>query len=462
MLYPADAAAFPAISTFMDVFDASGRFVSAIKPEQVTVYEDGQALPVESLTEMVVPLQLAVAINPGPALATRDKLGMGRFEGIVAALSAWAQAVPADTPDDMSLVTLTGPIISHASARDWLVSLQSFRPDFRDTTPNLQALQIAIETVAVQPPRIGMKRAILFITPHMEEPDIDALVAPLIELAKQRNVRVFVWFADTELYTATPSAAAFNLLATETGGAYFAAKELQPYPDPESYYAPLRRLYALQYQSAARAGGDHTVSVAVQGQAGGVRSADQTFSIDLQPPNPIFVSPPLQILRSPPAEDPYNNEVLLPASELLELVVEFPDGHARPLVRTTLYVDGQITEENTAEPFDAFVWDLSGYKETGDHKLVVEAVDVLGQSRTSIEVPVTVTVVQAPHGLAAFFGRYRDSIIIGAVAFAGVVLLLILFLGRLRGLFAGARTRPRGPGRSGYAGDFGSGRGTRH
>ena len=159
---------------------------------------------------MVVPLQLTVAINPGPALATRDKLGMERFEGVVAALAAWAQALPADTPDDMSLVTLSGPIISHASARDWLVSLQAFRPDFRDTTPNLQTLQIAIQTVAVQAPRVGMKRAVFFITPHMDDPDIDALMAPLIELAMQNNVRVFVWFTDTELYAATASAMAFQ------------------------------------------------------------------------------------------------------------------------------------------------------------------------------------------------------------------------------------------------------------
>ena len=70
------------------------------------------------------------------------------------------------------------------------MSLQAFRPDFADTTPNLQTLQIAIQTVAVQAPRVGMKRAVFLITPHMEEPDIEALVAPLIELARQNNVRV--------------------------------------------------------------------------------------------------------------------------------------------------------------------------------------------------------------------------------------------------------------------------------
>jgi len=441
VLYNADASSFPAISAFMDVFDASGRFVSGLQPQQVTLYEDQQPLPLDMLTETVIPLQLTVAINPGPALATRDKLGMERFEGVVGALGAWVQALPADGADDMSLVTLSGPIISHASARDWLVSLQAFRPDFRETTPNLQSLQIAIETVSVQAARIGMKRAVFFITPHMEDPDIEAQMAPLIQRANQNNVHVFVWYTDTELYAATASAIAFQNLAVQTGGAYFAVTELQPFPDPEAYFAPLRRLYALRYESAARAGGDHTISVEITGQAGAVRSEDRTFNIDLQPPNPIFVSPPLQILRSPPEEDPYNDEVLLPVAQPLELIIEFPDGHPRPLVRTTLYVDGQIVAENKAEPFNGFVWDLNSIGESGEHKLVVEAVDSLGLNRTSVEVPVLVTVMHPPHGLSAFFGRYRDSIILGAIGSAALVLLLILFMSRIRQLFGGARTR---------------------
>jgi hypothetical protein len=92
----------------------------------------------------------------------------------------------------MSLVSLSGPLIAHASARDWLVSLGAYKPIFEETTPNLQSLQIAIQTVAVQPPRPGMKRAVLFLTPHMDEPDMETLLQPLIANARQKQVRVFV------------------------------------------------------------------------------------------------------------------------------------------------------------------------------------------------------------------------------------------------------------------------------
>ncbi|MGE5074002.1 MAG: FHA domain-containing protein [Anaerolineae bacterium] len=439
-LYPADASAFPTISTFLDVFDASGRFVSGLKPEQVTILEDRQPLGVKSFNEMVVPLQLVVAVNPGPAFGVRNQLGTQRFDAIHQALRAWAQALPADTPDDMSLVTITGPIIAHASAKDWLVSLDTFQPDFHATTPNLQSLQLALETVAVPGPRVGMKRAVLFITPHMDDPDLANQLQPLIDRAVQNRVRVFVWFSDVETYAATTSAAAFSTLATATGGAYFGASDTAPYPDPEGYFAPLRRLYALQYDSMVKSGGPHTVSVDVRGQTGEVQSSEQSFNVDLQPPNPIVVSPQLQITRQPPQDDPFNGKVLLPDAQQINIIVEFPDGHTRPLVRTTLYVDGQIAAENKSAPFDSFAWDLRQYKQSGEHKLVVEAVDDLNLSKMSMELPVSVTVIEAPHGIQGFFGRYRQMITYGAVGLAGFVLVGILFVARFRNIFTRRRT----------------------
>jgi hypothetical protein len=189
-LYPVDASAFPQVSTFLDVYDATGMFVSGLKPEQVTVLEDRQPVGVKALNEMVVPMQLAVAINPGPSFDIHDNYGAGRFDPIYNALTKWGQALPTDRADDMSLVSISGPIIAHASAKDWLVSLSTFSPDFRATTPNLQSLEVALDTVSVAPSRTGMKRAVLFITPHMDDPDLANRLQPLIDKAIQNRVRV--------------------------------------------------------------------------------------------------------------------------------------------------------------------------------------------------------------------------------------------------------------------------------
>ena len=166
-LYPADVSSFPTISAFLDVFDSNGIFASGLKPEAVSVIEDGQPLPVNSLNEIAVPLQLVIAVNQGEPLDVRDSAtNFSRFQRISQVLAQWAQSRPADLPDDYSLVSQAGPVINHASAADFVVGLNGFQPDFRAAVPNLQSLSIAIDTVSAQTTRLGMKRAILFITPH--------------------------------------------------------------------------------------------------------------------------------------------------------------------------------------------------------------------------------------------------------------------------------------------------------
>ena len=95
ILYPVDVSGFPTVSAFMDVFDASGAFVSGLKPANVNVVEDGKPLPITALTELNIPIQIVVAVNPGPVLGLRDTTGASHFQWIAQTLSTWAQALPA-------------------------------------------------------------------------------------------------------------------------------------------------------------------------------------------------------------------------------------------------------------------------------------------------------------------------------------------------------------------------------
>jgi len=428
-----DARGFPQITALMDVYDANGRFMEGLQAADLTAYEDGQSHPVDALTAYDVPVQLVVAINPGPGLAVRDGNAIQRFTKVVETLSQWVNSQPPDSGDDLSLVSLSGSLITHANARDWFVSLDSFKPDFRNTTPNLQTFSIALDTVTAATPRPGMKRAILFITPHMDDPNIDNTVAPLIQSAVDSKVRVFVWFVDAESYFATASANAFKSLALQTSGSFFAFSGTETFPDLNVDLAPLRHIYTLTYTSSLTTSGEHTFSVDVGSAEGAIHALDQTFSVDIQPPNPIFVSPPLQIKRQPPADDPYNTEVLLPAQQNMEIIVEFPDEHPRGLKRTTLYVDGQVVDENTSAPFATFRWDLNIYEKSGQHEIIVEAEDVLGLKKSSMGIPVTVTVIQPPRGIQALLARYRSYLVLGAIGLAGIALMVILIMGRSGG-----------------------------
>ncbi|MFN8384278.1 MAG: FHA domain-containing protein [Anaerolineales bacterium] len=431
-LYNAEASAFPSVSAFVDVFDSQKIFASGIKPEAVTVIENGQPLPVDSLNEIAVPLQLVVAVNQGTPLDARNANGLSRFQRVMQVIAQWAQSRPPDLPDDLSLVSQAGPVINHAAPSDFIVGLTGFQPDLRAATPNLQSLSTAIDTVSAQTPRLGMKRAILLITPQMEDPNLAATMEPYIQRALESNVRIFVWYVDANTTFTNTSAAVFNNLAIQTGGTMFQYSGEERFPDPEVYFSALRRVYSLTYTSHATVSGDYPLSVQVALPSGNVISNEQRFTVNIQPPNPFPVAPALQITRQAPADDPFNTEILLPESQPIEIIVEFPDGHTRPLTRTTLYIDGIAVDENTAEPFTSFTWDLKTYTASGQHTITVEAVDILGLSKTSMGLPVTVTVVKPPSGPAAFLAKYRTPITFGAIIFAGLVLFFILLSGRLR------------------------------
>ena len=81
ILYPADVSGFPTVSAFMDVFDASGAFVSGLKPKDVNVVEDGKPLPITDLTELTIPIQIVVAVNPGTALGSATQPVYPAFNG---------------------------------------------------------------------------------------------------------------------------------------------------------------------------------------------------------------------------------------------------------------------------------------------------------------------------------------------------------------------------------------------
>jgi len=427
-----DAQDFPNVTAPLDIFDEQGRPVTSLAPKDVTVMEDGQPHPINELVESTPPAQIVVAINPGPSLAVRDGQGIARIERVTEVLAGWAGAQPTDSPDDLSLVSIAGPIVTHAEPDDWVVSLTSFQPDYRSTTPNVQSLSIALSTANEGTPLPGMKRAILLITPRMEDANLDLTLNALAEQALEARVRIFVWFVDADLYFDHPSATAFKAMALQTGGEYFAFSGLEVLPDPEGYFSPLRHLYSFRYNSTLTTSGEHSLSAEVQTFGGTITSESQTFDLDVEPPNPILVMPPAQIVRRAPPDDPFNTELLLPEEQDLEMIIEFPDNHPRPLARTTLYVDGQPVAQNDTEPFDQFVWDLSVYEESGEHTLVVEAVDSLGMSKTSMGATVMLTVVHAPTGIQAFLAKYRTYIAGGAIVVTGSILIIILLSGRLR------------------------------
>lgn len=427
-----DASAFPKISALLDVYDASGQFVGGLEPSALVALEDGAPRRVQEVTEEPVGAQIVIGVNPGPALDVRDGQGVTRYQRVQQALGEWAQARPAEAGDNLSLVTIAGPLIAHTTPEAWIASFVAFQPDFRATTPNIQSLALSLDAALANTPQVGMKRSILFITPHMEDPALEAALQTIGERALASRTRINIWLVDGERYFEHPSARLFQSLAAQTGGGFLTFSGREEIPDPETYFAPLRRVYRLTYASSLTSSGEHTLSVDVDLGGATISSAPQTFTLNVQPPNPILAALPAQLTRTAPPDDPYNTEILVPEEQPLEVVFDFPDGHPRAIVRTAFFVDGELVAENNIAPFDKFTWDLRGYTVSGQHTLKVTATDSLGQTGESLGLPITITVVKPPKGITALLARYRFIIVWGIVGLAGLILLSILFGARVR------------------------------
>ncbi|MBS3754008.1 MAG: FHA domain-containing protein, partial [Anaerolineales bacterium] len=119
-----------------------------------------------------------------------------------------------------------------------------------------------------------------------------------------------------------------------------------------------------------------------------------------------------------------------PTSQQLKVIIEFPDGHPRPLEKTSLEVDGEIVQSNTAPPFDRFSWDLSEYEGTRVHYLRVLVEDHLGLSQTSVKTPVNVVVNKPELTLRNIIKQYPVGLAsLGGILIAAFTLLILISKG---------------------------------
>ncbi len=433
LLYNLNLEKFPTVTALLDVFDEQGAFVGGLSSENISMLENGQSLPalVEAQNR---PLRLVVAINSSATLGTRDSLGVSRYDKVQQLLLNWAAARPAESADDLSLVWNGGIVAAHFPPATWRNRLEVFDPQLRSTSPGLSALAYALDVAQETPaapgdaPAVaGVKPAILFISAHLDN-QISAGLADLTARANQAGVRVFVWLVDSNDFLNHSGAEALRQVAAQTSGRSLNFTGVETLPDPETWFSPLRNVYRLTYDSRITASGAQSLAAQVTLKNLALTSNSLPFSIKIEPPNPILVSPPSQITRQN-QDDPFDLANSQPREQTLEILIEFPDSYPRPLTRTTLYVDGVVADENSAPPFEKFNWDLTPYLVSGNHDLTVEAEDTLGLRRRSAALTVMLTVIQPPGGIAGLMLRNSLAVTILLVLLAGAVLLGVIFAG---------------------------------
>ena len=435
-----DTKYFPQVEAYLQVQDGEGRFYPGLKPSNLQLIEDQSTLSLDGLDVLRPGVQFVVAVSGGPAFTVHNSKGISRYDYIVQALGQWAEHRQGSNIDDLSLITTNGTEFMHSSdPMQWRTALISATVDANQAAPNLDTLFRAVEMAADPLPRAGMGHAILFISPPLES-QAAASLENLTARATQLGVHIFTWVVTPPGAPISKGVQDLIDLASTTGGQYANITGEGDIPDLETYLEPLRSIYHLRYTSQIKTGGTHQVSVSLQTADGVVASPPLSFDLSIQPPDPAFISPELEIVRKPPNAGQFTadfTEVPLsqyaPQKQDLQILIDFPDGRKRGLKRTALFVDGKLVEEHTAPPFDRFTWDLGGYTQSGMHTLRVEAQDELGLTGRSMDTDVTITMdIPAPNIWRSLASHLPVLAGLAVLLVAALFLLVMILGGRLQ------------------------------
>ncbi len=428
VLSAVDLTKFPYIEANLDIHGADGSFISGLTADSVSILEDGKNTAISDLRELKVGLQVTVAINAAPSFANRNTLGISRYEYLVEYLNLWAEKQKEITIDDLSLITNTGIQQIHLKdVTSWQTAFLSFTPDLKNSVPSPDLLGQAVDIALGYASDVPVEKAILYITP-LPAAEMGPVLNDVISRANQAKTHIFVWMITSKNLYTDPKAEELRQLAIQTGGQLIAFSGTEEMPLISTLLEPLRSIYHVITRSGTNQSGQHNL-------VGQVRLKDQTvtslpvpFNITIEPPNPIFVNFPAQIIRSTTDTEKEQMDHLTPLDQLVEVIIEYPDGHKRNLTSSRLIVDGQVVSENTSAPFERFTWDISGYKSDANHKIQVEITDELGLTSRSIEVPVDVVIVlPAINRWADFLNGGGIYLLLGLI-FAAGVLSTVLFL----------------------------------
>lgn len=416
--------AFPFITGYFDARNEAGGRLAGLEAANLQVLEDGVAQPLQQLRETQLGLRIILIITPGESFGIRDAEAKTRFDHVRDAIHAWASNLPSASDTLLTLVTPDGTLVRDALASEWLAALDSYQlPRGSGAVSGAQSIAQALALAAQPPAEIGGATAIWWVT---ATPSQDSLAqsadwqSQLGELA----VPLFVLQVDSPSTFENEASQALQSLADASNGQRFTFSGPERLPGPETYFNPLRSAYFFQYSSQLRTAGEHQLILQLQAEAI-VASQPLTISLDIQAPNPILVSPPAQIERGPAEDDPQR---LAPFSQPIEIVVEFPDGFERNLVRSSLYVNDELVTENTTAPFNHFAWNLSPYTESQQVFVKVEVEDELGLTGQSIDIPVELS-VQAPVGwFQALLARGGSALALSVVLIAAAAFFLVMVL----------------------------------
>ncbi|MDK2980735.1 MAG: hypothetical protein PWQ55_1082 [Chloroflexota bacterium] len=372
-----DLSQFPKITLYLNASDSQNKFVYGLDLNNFSVFEDGVQRTVNEVQQLEPGLHTIIALNLGATLSNRANTSVPtRYEETIYSIASWLNKLQSSAPNQYSLTSNEGTLVESSQEKTTFVNtLQNYKPNLFNFEPNLASLTSALD-VAAKPSLVDQsKQEILYITPLPLDQDLPKL-AELQARAQQIGVPVNVWLVAPETAANAPAQQYLNQLASATGGKFLFYSEGLTTPDPEEYVGRMRSIYRLRYTSTVSQSGTHTVKAIASYGNLTAETPETQFTIELNTPSAVLVNLPPIIERT--YADSTEGKILQPGVITLQAVITFPDGYQRQLRATRLYVDGQVIQENTEEPFDYFGWQLDSYRFSSQHLVAVEVEDILG------------------------------------------------------------------------------------
>ena len=422
--------AFPEISVEFKLTDSTGHPIRNLDASQLTVIENENELPVSSLSEAYQGIRFALVINGDRELDIRDASGTSRYEKMSDSLQAWAAGWHFSGEDSWSLMTNSGLEVGDASeAVTWITALAAYQPNFRQLETELTSLQEAIQMLQRDDVSFGVDKAILYLTPP-PTPDQIAGINALAEQARQTGIQVNVWMVGEAHYLTNDQGGSLVEMAASTGGEFFHYIG-DALPDLTGTLNALGYSSELTYESALRQTETYPLAIRAVLADMEVTGESLPFYVDVQPPNPMLLAPPVRVVREAVTDEDVDPVSYAPSQVDLGILVEYPDGHLRELVASRLLVDGSVVDANASAPFDTFSWDITELVETGEHTIQVEVEDSLGFRAATLLTPVRVEIDKPLIG-ASLSLQQIGLIASGVIAAAGLVLLGVWLFRKFR------------------------------
>lgn len=383
-----------------------------------TVIENNEKISPDNLETNYVGIHFSLVINPEYSLTLSGVSGQQHYAEMIQAVKLIGPNP--DHPQANRYSLHINPDISKtelSSYDAWVEEIDAYQENQRKLTSSLDSLNNAITALENSPSELDT--VLLYITPYLH-PSILPGFFSLVERAAAIQIPMHVWIVMDRGMLGTAYETNLRDALQTTGGSLSAFTGLEEVPDPTDYLTAKGNRYSLTYQSRIRQSGKANIAFEVE-MADGVILRSDASGIDLQiePARLSFINPPekLELILNADGS-------LSPGILPLEVLIEFPDGYPRGIVRSSLFVNGKEVQSNTAAPYGSFVVNLQDYHEADELRLEVRLEDHLGLQARSGPQTIQLDIFQPESPFKnAWYASYR--LWLSLLALAGLIAFLI-------------------------------------